>query len=183
MPPARTAPPVPSAPRATPAPPDRQVPAGAKGDTGAVGPAGPAGQKGDPGAPGVTDAYWYREIGSTDIDYPGAWEYTVVNYMTLPAGKYVVTGKATVVTTHTGPITVGCFLIGYQFGSYVPGSADDSTSFSLNKDVGIVEGTANLTEKLDISATTVLDLKCAGKDASVNESYMTAIKVGNLSQA
>ena len=67
-------------------------PQGPKGDTGATGPAGPigpAGEKGDTGSTGpagLSDGYWYHQSSHVDIHYPASWEYTVANYITVPAG-------------------------------------------------------------------------------------------------
>ena len=86
-------------------------------------------------------------------------------------------------TTHTGPVTEDCFLISYQAGNYVPGSANSDGQASLNKDVGIVETGLHLNQAISFSATTAVQLKCGGKDSWVGDSWLTAVKVGDLTQA
>jgi hypothetical protein len=165
-------------------------PAGPKGDTGAPGPAGPAGpagpqgpkgDKGDTGAAGPSDAYYYRQIGPTDIDVPGA--YALVNYVTLPAGKYVVSARANVRTQHAGTAYVVCFVIANQGGNWLAGTNLDDGQIALNKNVGIDRGQIFLTETLTLSGTAAFQLRCSGAEATAELSWITAIKVANLTQA
>ena len=107
------------------------------------------------------------------------------NYITLTPGKYLVTGKATISTTRSGPVQVLCDLMGFQGGQVV--SWWDQTELNLNKSVGIDTGSVYLTEVLNIGATTKVDLRCevySNPNETVAESsWMTATKVGNLVQA
>jgi Collagen triple helix repeat (20 copies) len=158
-------------------------PAGPNGEKGDTGPAGPAGPKGDTGDAGPSDGYWYHQSSAVDIHYPGSWDYTVANYISVPAGKYVISANALVRTTHSGAVTEDCFLIAYQGGVYVPGSAGANSGASLNKDVGIIQATVHLTQAISFSATTAVQLKCAGKDSWVHDSWLTAVKVADLTMA
>jgi len=165
---------------------------GATGATGAAGPVGPVGPKGDSGAQGPkgdtgpagpSDAYFYRELSGTDISYSGAFDYTIVNYITVPAGKYVINAKANIGTNHAGPVLIDCGLIAYSYGNYVPYSASDSGTLILNKNVGMNAAPDYSMETLDLSATTQIQFRCGGADSFTEDSYMTAIKVANLTSA
>jgi Collagen triple helix repeat (20 copies) len=179
--------------------PGPQGPKGDPGATGATGPKGDPGQqgpKGDPGQQGPkgdtgpagpagpSDAYFYREISGTDIDYQGQFQGTVVNYITVPAGKYVISAKANLGTNHTGgPVTIDCYLIAYSYGNYVPYSASDHGLLILNKNVGMNAAPDFSMETLDLSATTTVQYVCGGPESFTEDSYMTAIKVANLTSA
>ena len=165
-------------------------PAGPKGDTGATGPAGPAGQagpagpKGDTGEPGLSDAYYYNQGSGVDIGYlPGQFQYTIVNSITIPAGKYVLTSTTDLWTNASGPAYIACHLMGFHLGQPVPGTFSQQGTLVLNKSVGIEAGQLTMHEAFSIPSTTQLVMKCAGPGATAQNSWMSAIKVANLSVA
>jgi len=166
-------------------------PQGPKGDTGAPGPAGPQGPKGNTGATGPagpSDVYYYREYYNTDITTPlNQIDYVTVNYVSLPPGKYLVTAKADVDTTHSGPLQIICDFLGTSYGQIDANASNDATVLSLNKSVGIPAAEVFLTETFTIAATTKVELRCevGGQpgETNANESWITAVKVGNLTQS
>jgi hypothetical protein len=165
---------------------------GATGATGAAGPAGPAGprgpkgDKGDTGPAGLSDAYWSRQWSSVDIDYPdGQFDRTVVNYIALPPGKYIVSGKLVAEDAHVGePVEVTCDFAAYHYGVYIPGSYFDASEVMLNREAGMPfdEGTVFLTQPLTLSESATVKLACAAQDTVAEQSQITAIKVANLTQ-
>ena len=165
---------------------------GATGDTGPAGPAGPQGpkgdkgDKGDTGAAGLSDAYWSRQWTEVDIDYPyDQAPRTTVNYLTLPPGKYIVSGKATFEDKHVGgPVEVSCMFGAYHYGIYIPGSFFDASHLMLNREAGMPfdEGTIFLTQPLTLTETAAVRLDCGAYDTVAEMSQMNAIKVANLTQ-
>jgi hypothetical protein len=154
--------------------------AGAKGDTGPAGPTGAAGPKGDTGAAGPSDAYYSRQWSSVDLDS----NYTVVDYLTLPPGKYVAYGKAWVETTHSSPVEIICDFIGYTGAVYNGALYGDASAVQLNKAVNVSVATIALNETFTIAATSQLQMRCeANVDSSADAIWITAVKVGNLTQS
>lgn len=156
------------------------------GPAGPQGPKGDKGEKGDTGAAGLSDAYWSRQWSEVDIDYPYAQApRTTVNYLALPPGKYIVSGKATFEDTHVGgPVEVSCMFGAYHYGVYIPGSYFDASHLMLNREAGMPfdEGTIFLTQPLTLTETATVRLDCGGIDTVAEMSQMNAIKVANLTQ-
>ncbi len=158
---------------------------GATGPTGPVGPAGPVGPKGATGATGPvgpagpSDAFSSRQW--SQVDLYSNW--STVNYLSLPAGKYVVNAKAIIETTHVGPTDVLCDFIGYTSFVYNAALAGDISEVMLNKSVGIFRATISLNETFTIGANSVLYLRCEGADSSAGVAWITATRVGNLTQS
>jgi hypothetical protein len=153
---------------------------GEKGATGATGPAGPQGPKGDTGAAGPSDAYYYRQYWETDLI---AADYTTIDYISVPAGKYVVTAKTQVNTTHNGPVHIYCNFLGEVAGTWIPGTWDDYGVIVLNPTVGISEGTISLEQVMTINQTTKLNFRCSGGDSTAQSAWIIATKVANLHQS
>ena len=155
-------------------------PTGATGATGATGSAGP---KGDAGAAGLSDAYYYNQDSQVDVSYlPGQFQYTTVNSITIPAGKYVLTSTADFWTSESGPAYIACHLMGFHLGQPVAGTFSQQGTLVLNNSVGIEAGQLTMHEAFSVASTTLLAMKCAGP-ATAQNAWISAIKVANLTVA
>src|SRR5262245_22767 len=103
--------------------------------------------QGDKGDPGPSASYVHRTDSFTAVTSP-----TVLSTLDLPAGSYLVTGKARVGTLSNAPEWVGCWLSGYEGGSYIPGSGDDSSTVWLNHNVLVYVATLFNTTGLVLNA-------------------------------
>jgi hypothetical protein len=90
----------------------------------------------------------------------------------------VVAAKTQLTTTYIGRVDVYCYL------TLLGGQPNADMSWVTLNDapsVGMTSVPLYLTEALDSSGgTNTILLKCGGKDTVAQESYITAIKVANL---
>ena len=151
---------------------------GPKGDTGDPGAPGPQGDPGPQGERGPSDAYKHR---SQDFVTLSGNVSTEVTSLDLPAGSYVVSAKTIVGSNSAGSTLVGCGLLAYQGGNYVPWSADDGSVGYVNHQGGIQGATlANMTT-VTLNAPGTVQLRCNSVDAFVESgAVIIATQVANL---
>ena len=135
-------------------------------------PAGPQGPKGDPGATGPTgltgptgpsDGFVSSTIGPITIN--GA---TTIRSLTLPPGRYVLSGRATLQTSQLQIV---------RCGFYPSGTGLDASAV-----VDVVgEAGISLVDTESLSNSTTVNLRCnGGYIAKAYSPVMTAIRVGTL---
>jgi hypothetical protein len=156
-----------------------ELPAGARGEPGPAGPAGPAGQAGETGAAGATgprgpsDAFFDSTDGSQDLGpNPG----TLVASLSVPAGSYVITGRANAVNTGAAASTGDCEL-------FVGGTAVDQSLYELEgvaDDVNQVPVTVHAART--VNGQTSIQMLCEdlGGQVSANFRRLSAIRVETL---
>ena len=156
-----------------------QLPAGARGETGAAGAAGPAGQTGAAGATGATgprgpsDAFFDSTDGSQDL---GGNPGTLVASLSVPAGSYVITGRANAVNTGAAASTGDCEL-------FVGGTSVDQSLYELEgvaDDVNQVPVTVHAART--VTGQTSIQMLCEdlGGQVSANFRRLSAIRVETL---
>jgi hypothetical protein len=131
-----------------------------------AGPQGPQGSKGDPGARGPigpSDGFVASTLGPISI--VGS---TTLKSLTLPAGKYVIVGRAELLSTQLQ-------IIRCRF--YPSGTAMDAAA---TVDPG-TEESLTVTDTESLSGPTTVSLRCnSAYNATAYEPVVTAIKVGTL---
>lgn len=151
-----------------------QIPAGATGPRGPVGPAGAAGPAGANGAPGPSSAY-SASVGTGPA--LGRSATTIATSPSLPAGKYVVWGKARFTSTPSD--AVRCDLV-------FAGAPLDHSQIAVPSDTGARAGVGlALNGVVTLSATGTVDFRCekdggTGVNVASSNIKLIAIKVGDL---
>ena len=148
-------------------------PTGPAGPAGPTGPQGPAGPAGPTGPSGVSHAWVdrpssYVTLGSTD---------TTVAQVIVPAGTYVIFGKAAVTNMDTSnPALVNCDL-----------STGDTMQITLDSYYGgttLVVTPISVQDSSAFSATTAITMSCrissSGSSGSAGSISLTAIAVDQL---
>jgi hypothetical protein len=152
---------------------------GPQGDPGPQGPQGPAGPKGDPGpqgASGTSDAY--STGGPYGPNFPGVFQINGGADLlseTVPAGSYVVIGRA-MVSDDTGDAQDA-------FCELKAGSGDIDRSdvrMAAAGDGGSVQNVALQATATLFVDSTLLTLRCSAPGGEAAEPVLTAIKVGQL---
>jgi hypothetical protein len=126
-------------------------------------PAGPQGPKGDQGPIGPSDGFVASALGPIPIT---GW--TMLRSITLPAGNYVLSGRAELLSNQTQAIRC----------KFTPSGTGLDTGPTVNPGN---EVSISLTDTLALSAPTTVNFRCfAAFTANAYEPVVTAIKVGSL---
>ena len=141
-----------------------------KGQQGPAGPQGPPGPKGDKGDRGPSDGWLFQK----DTHTVAGAGTRLIGGIALPAGKYVLWGKATLESAGTAPVS--CVLRHQETltdlddAAYDPETANSAATVALNAAIDLTEqGTVNLL--------------CfeAGGALTVSDARVSAIRVETLS--
>jgi hypothetical protein len=162
---------------------------GAPGTNGATGPAGPAGPAGAQGAPGTADAV-YNGVGNQFLPFPAA--RVSVASVTVPRGKYLVTGEA-IVDNDQHDQTAVCQLFSTNTGA---GFGQETLATITSVDPDTNTGTATLVANglIDTPIAASLQLHCEadlftgdsppsdGNAADVTSAYISAVEVSSITK-
>jgi hypothetical protein len=150
---------------------NQQGPKGDKGDPGPQGPKGDTGAQGPAGAAGASEVYIKRS--SQIVSSSGS--ATTHTKLDVPAGSYLMSGKAMLVNLSSGDQTGYCELFtpdgsGDLSLARIKPSTDDLGSFFF---VAVVDAET-------FAAPTTIEMFCAVGNGSVRRAVLTATKVGAL---
>lgn len=146
-----------------------QLPRGARGFTGSPGPPGPAGSPGPAGPPGPSNGFVFSKAGAVGV---GSSSATIAS-LSLPAGNYLVSAKAVLLSAGPKGTTVTCKL--------VAGAATDQASTRLG-DGTDVNQTQALIAPAALSAAGSATLSCStsGGTAEASQIAVAAVQVATL---
>jgi hypothetical protein len=105
-----------------------QLPRGATGLPGVAGPAGPAGARGPEGPRGPSNGFFLKKGSSVALTDAPEFEFREVVRLSLPAGRYLVTGSA-VAAKRAGGTLIRCRVDG-------PGQTGELTSVAVGETAG-----------------------------------------------
>lgn len=163
---------------------------GPGGPTGPVGPAGPAGAtgatglqgdrgepgergpKGDPGPAGPSDGYFDLSIPGGPLTETGG-EF---GELTVPAGSYVLSATARLISTGAGTSNSECLIVNRSGGN----GAQMNVNLSGTNDRKIISMAFAQTVESPVTFSIQCQLAFGGGTVSVDEMSISAIKVGEL---
>jgi hypothetical protein len=164
-----------------------QIPKGPRGDTGPQGVPGSQGAEGPKGAPGLTGPAGPRGPSGAYIVTRGLPEIlladnahtSVLTIPNLPAGKYVLSARASVVDYAGASETVWCGarIAGQVLQPHFPIRSGNGPGASTVADVSVIVSTA---QNSAFDAELVCSHEVAAMDPSVQYAVLTAIEVDTL---
>jgi hypothetical protein len=151
---------------------------GPKGATGAQGPKGATGAQGPAGPQGPSNGYSSYTVGAVGIPNDNAAH--IVASLTVPAGSYMVIGKALISNSSAGQALDTCDLVP-PGGRYNNGADIDESAASTDPANNVAEETLSLVGPLTTSGGTIT-LQCAGvvNGTSAYDRHLAAIKLATV---
>jgi collagen triple helix repeat protein len=170
----------PTGPQGPQGPTGPQGPQGPQGGQGPQGPTGPQGAQGPQGAPGPSHAYSTNQIlvdtGNFGVLLSGFAQTIVATLPGLPAGNYVINGKATVINADSDTQDASCRLV---LASNPNGILDSSAARLAGLgDLGHV--TIPVQTAVAIAQGDTIDLTCATFSGGATDIGLTATLVGGI---